>query len=129
MFGDVYKATCKSGKLTVALKRVYLRRRMQMKELYREVEILEKIDHKHVVKFVGSYTQAKVLGLIIWPAAVCDLSHFLDELDTFDRETTADEPWAALKLSIDDIDGESKRPLEALKFLRAQYGCIANALR
>ncbi|KAI9801905.1 MAG: hypothetical protein M1833_002219 [Piccolia ochrophora] len=128
-FGDVHKATCKSGKLTVARKKVYLRRRMRMKELYREVEILEKLDHEHIVKFVGSYTQAKVLGLIMWPAAVCDLGYFLDELDSFDREAAVDGPWAALRLSINDTDGGGRRPLEALKFLRAQYGCIANTLR
>ncbi|KAI9801817.1 MAG: hypothetical protein M1825_003190 [Sarcosagium campestre] len=127
-YGDVHEIKCKSG-LLVARKRVYLQPRMQMAELRREVKLLEKLDHKHIIKLGGSYTQHPVLALILWPVAVCDLGFFLQELDSFSQNTAGDGPWQALKIPIENTPGSGRTSIYALNFLRSQMGCIANAVR
>ncbi len=47
-----------------------------------EIEILKRLNHHHVVKFVGSYTDPKYIGLLMSPVAEMDLSTYLMRTDT-----------------------------------------------
>jgi hypothetical protein len=47
-----------------------------------EIEILKRLKHDHVVKFVGSYTDAKYIGLIMTPIADGDLAAYLAGITT-----------------------------------------------
>ncbi len=67
--------------ISVARKQIYCTRQMKIEEVKRELDILKKVSHKHVVTLLGSYTQNKIVGLLLHPVAVCDLGVFLDELD------------------------------------------------
>jgi hypothetical protein len=42
-----------------------------------ELKTLKKLSHIHLVKLVGSYTDPKYVGLIMWPVADMDLAAFL----------------------------------------------------
>jgi serine/threonine protein kinase len=42
-----------------------------------EIEMLKRLKHRHVVEFVGSYTDARYMGLIMSPVAEMDLSTYL----------------------------------------------------
>ncbi|KAF1813505.1 kinase-like protein [Eremomyces bilateralis CBS 781.70] len=53
-----------------------------MKQFIAEIEILKRLYHRHVVKFVGSYTDSKYLGLIIYPVAEMNLITYLSCADT-----------------------------------------------
>ena len=53
-----------------------------MKQLITEIEILKRLKHRHVVEFVGSYTDPRYIGLIISPVAEMDLSTYLARADT-----------------------------------------------
>jgi len=77
--GDVYKVTCKG--IPLARKRIYLKRRVNSKEVRGELDILKRLSHKHIITLVGSYSKGSVLGLLLFPAAVCDLGKFLKILD------------------------------------------------
>ena len=46
-----------------------------------EIEILKRLKHRHVVEFVGSYTDPKYMGLIMSPVAEMDLSAYLARAD------------------------------------------------
>ncbi|RYC79911.1 hypothetical protein BFJ63_vAg17203 [Fusarium oxysporum f. sp. narcissi] len=65
---------------TVAWKRRYCRRQIGAQDL-REMDILKKIDGRHIIKLVGTYTHGPFLGLLLWPVAVCDLGTFLEDVD------------------------------------------------
>ncbi|KAL8856217.1 MAG: hypothetical protein Q9178_007182 [Gyalolechia marmorata] len=52
------------------------------KQLITEIEILKRLEHRHVVQFVGSYTDPKYMGLIMSPVAEMDLSTYLARADT-----------------------------------------------
>lgn len=65
---------------TVAWKRRYCRRQIGAQDL-REMDILRKLDSRHIIKLVGTYTHGPFLGLLLWPVAVCDLGTFLEDVD------------------------------------------------
>jgi tetratricopeptide (TPR) repeat protein len=74
-------------------------RKENVKRFIAEIEILKRLKHRHVVEFVGSYTDPKYMGLIMSPIAEMDLSTYLARTDT-------------------SRHGE----------LRTFYGCLARAL-
>jgi hypothetical protein len=58
------------------------RENQNVKSLVTEIEILKRLKHRHVVEFVGSYTDPKYVGLIMSPVAEMDLSTYLTRADT-----------------------------------------------
>jgi serine/threonine protein kinase len=51
----------------------------QMKLFVTEIKILKRLKHQHIVEFVGSYTDASNLGLIMYPVADMDLASYLNQ--------------------------------------------------
>ncbi|PVI08063.1 kinase-like protein [Periconia macrospinosa] len=49
----------------------------QVKRFIAEIQVLKRLKHHHIVEFVGSYTDAKYIGLIMSPVAEMDLSAYL----------------------------------------------------
>jgi Protein kinase domain len=67
----------------------------------RELEILKRLSHHHLVKLIGSYTDPKYVGLIMLPVADCNLEQFLEA---------------------------SPFPATRIPCLRHFYGCLSSAL-
>lgn len=126
-FADVYEVKCRG--LKMARKQIYCTRRMKIADMKRELDILKKLSHEHVVTLLGSYIQNKqnsVLGLLLHPVAVCDLGMFLEELDENQTLPSADfsEDFKKMMDRLgfrDDIHGMRER-------LGRVYGCLANAI-
>ncbi|KAF2826228.1 kinase-like protein, partial [Ophiobolus disseminans] len=60
-----------------------IRRRAEcIKQFIAEIGALKRLKHHHVVEFVGSYTDAKYMGLIMSPIADMDLYAYLAGADT-----------------------------------------------
>ena len=74
-------------------------RKEHMKQFIAEIQILKRLEHHHIVRFVGSYTDPKYIGLIISPVAEMDLGAYLT------RATVSNYPE-----------------------LRTFFGCLATAL-
>jgi tetratricopeptide (TPR) repeat protein len=58
------------------------RRAICVKQFIAEIGALKRLKHRHVVEFVGSYTDPKYMGLIMSPVADMDLSTYLARADT-----------------------------------------------
>jgi serine/threonine protein kinase/tetratricopeptide (TPR) repeat protein len=59
------------------------RRRAEcVKQFIAEIRALKRLKHRHVVEFVGSYTDPKYIGLIMSPVADMDLFAYLAGADT-----------------------------------------------
>jgi TolA-binding protein/tRNA A-37 threonylcarbamoyl transferase component Bud32 len=58
------------------------RKRACVQQFIAEIEILKRLKHRHVVEFVGSYTDVQHMGLIMSPVADMDLSTYLACADT-----------------------------------------------
>jgi hypothetical protein len=53
------------------------RKKEDVKQFIAEIEILKRLKHRHVIEFVGSYTDSKYIGLIMTPIADGDLAAYL----------------------------------------------------
>jgi serine/threonine protein kinase len=53
-----------------------------VKQFIAKISALKRIKHRHVVEFVGSYTDLKYIGLIMSPVANMDLSTYLACVNT-----------------------------------------------
>ncbi|PVH79939.1 kinase-like protein [Cadophora sp. DSE1049] len=122
---DVHEVVCRGVK--IARKQIFCSRRMKIEDVKRELEILRKLDHKHVVTLLGSYTQRMVLGILLFPAAVCDLGVYLDELDEDLRSGNPNlgETMSKIceRLEIPENLYHAKERLNRI------YGCLANAVQ
>lgn len=136
MNGGVYETVCRGQ--AVAWKRRYCRKQIAAQEL-REMEILKKLDHRHIIKLVGTYTHGSFLGILLSPVAVCDLGTFFEDVDHLVSSTTMapdessgiDYPAMGKRLSQLGIktsqDWHSIRQ-DALVRLRGMVGCICSAI-
>ncbi|KAK0122545.1 hypothetical protein ONS96_009587 [Cadophora gregata f. sp. sojae] len=122
---DVHEVVCRGVK--IARKQIFCSRRMKIEDVKRELEILRKLDHKHVVTLLGSYTQRMVLGILLYPAAVCDLGVYLDELDEDLRSGNSELGEAMSKIC--ERLGIPENLYHAKERLSRIYGCLANAVQ
>ncbi|KAA8565793.1 hypothetical protein EYC84_009619 [Monilinia fructicola] len=136
--------------VTMARKHVVPRGGITVEKLREEANAMEELAHKHILKLVGTYTwKRKNLYLLLYPAATCDLSTFLDDIEGIRADTCADRDDAMKRLyalglkdigKIDDLcmlrrpiphsdcSTHIKRTETALGFLQQLMGCITEAL-
>ncbi|KAM0318784.1 hypothetical protein ACHAO8_001581 [Botrytis cinerea] len=147
-YGLVQRVTY--GAVTMARKHVIPRGGMTVEKLREEANAMEELAHKHILKLVGTYTyKRKNLYLLLYPAATCDLSTFLDDIEGIRSDTCADRDDAMKRLyalglkdigKIDDLcmlrrpilpsdhSTHIKRTETALGFLQQLMGCVTEAL-
>lgn len=137
-FGRVEKVSY--GSVCLARKRIPRRRGFTIDDLRKESLTMQKLDHRHVVKLVATYApRTHELCLLIWPAAICNLSTLLEDLEFLrlgegDREDIIErldaldiKDLSAIEPASQDqlLHSMTKCPLE---FLRNAIGCIARAM-
>jgi serine/threonine protein kinase len=119
----------------------------------REIEIIKKLSHRHIIRLIGTYTHGPFLGLLLWPVATCDLASVLEDVDWLQEgfwywnglSPELPEDWMeqrgdrearlrALGLTIQNCtelffgdDIVLNRDL-AVVFLKKTVGCIASAV-
>ncbi|OCL00389.1 kinase-like protein [Cenococcum geophilum 1.58] len=81
-FGQVHQVTSKLNNKEYVRKRISRNlfgraKLLNIKSYTTELEILKRLDHHHIVKLVGSYTDSMSLALIMSPVADCNLFEFL----------------------------------------------------
>jgi tRNA A-37 threonylcarbamoyl transferase component Bud32 len=70
----------KCRRIRLARKKIKCHKKLTKKDAVKEVEHLQRLPHRHVVRVVGTYTLKKDLAILLYPVADCDLDEFLDEL-------------------------------------------------
>jgi len=120
--GDVYETTLKDHSL--AWKRIPLKRKIGPKDM-KEIEILKKLSHAHMIKLVGTYTHRQSLGLLLYPVATCDLHTFFNDVEAL-WSNTADE---SQKKRLEDINyrGQPSCSMKA-STIYLQIGCLVSAI-
>lgn len=136
-FGRVEEVTY--GSVRLARKRIQRRRGFTIEDLRQESLTMNKLDHRHVVKLVATYEPRAVeLCLLIWPAAVCNLSILLEDLESLrlgegDREDILERLNALDIKDLSAIDSNTDQGLDCntkcpLEFLRNVIGCVSRAM-
>ncbi|KAF2840361.1 kinase-like protein [Patellaria atrata CBS 101060] len=77
--GGVYE-TYHNG-IALAWKTKYCRTSSAAVNAQKEIQVLKKLKHHHIVSLVGTYTHRQFLGLLLWPVAACDLGVLLEDID------------------------------------------------
>ncbi|KAH7079133.1 kinase-like domain-containing protein [Paraphoma chrysanthemicola] len=80
----------------------------------KEIEILKRLSSQnHMIQLVGTYTHRRLLGILLYPVATCDLQTFFVDV----------EAWSALKADdanrqnhLDAFDLDHKERLTALEY-------------
>ena len=88
--------------------------REHMKAFLAELDVLKRLRHRHVVEYVGSYTAAQHLGIIMAPVADGNLAWFMDSISG--------------GAAGDDATSTTTTPTEKRALLRTFFGCLASAL-
>ena len=124
--GGVYETIVKG--VAFAWKRRWCRKKASQQER-KEIEILKKVTHHHIVQLVGTYTHHNFLGLLMWPVAVCDMATFFEDIEVYAGAGHTGEPG----------DIEHRDRLKALGHLDdlaqietrgiyTYFGCLASAI-
>ncbi|TVY93174.1 hypothetical protein LAWI1_G000420 [Lachnellula willkommii] len=142
-YGEVEIITYKA--VTLARKHVSPRRgRLTLERLREEANAMERLDHKHILKLVGTYTcRPRSLYLLLYPVAVCDLNRFLEDVDDIHSGAYADREDAMNRmqdLGLKDVSTIEElafsghqsqsipRTATAVGFLQQILGCMTEAL-
>ncbi|CAO2652823.1 Nn.00g022340.m01.CDS01 [Neocucurbitaria sp. VM-36] len=92
----------KCRRIRLARKRITCNRRLKKEDAITEVEHLQRLQHSHIVRVIGTYTLGKHLSILLYPATLCNLDEFMDEELGFYNKLTA---------------------------LNTFFGCLSNAIR
>jgi len=135
---DVYETTIQGYK--IAHKRTLFRRRIGEQER-KEVEILKRLSHVHIVQLVGTYVQRKHLGILLYPVAICDLHTFFEDIEAWSKVLAANENRDSSLLARRSLDPDVKARLKALHYdfpdgtganwasiVYSRIGCLVSAI-
>ena len=78
MSAVVQRVRCR--RIQLARKTIQCNRKFTKEMAITEVEHLQRAQHRHVVRVVGTYTLRKKLAILLYPAAKWNLDEFLDEV-------------------------------------------------
>lgn len=143
-YGVVEKVNFFHNNKTVCLARKHIqyRRGFSIQLLREEAHVMEKLDHEHIVKLVGTYcVRPHELYILLWPVAVCNLDSLFNDLDLLksgqgDRDDIVSRLHA---LDLQDFQAIERGSRPAghtptrqgncpLDFLRQIMGCITRAV-
>ncbi|KAK0615305.1 kinase-like domain-containing protein [Bombardia bombarda] len=142
-YGIVEKVHFSHNNRTICLARKHIkyRRGFTIQNLREEAHVMEKLDHEHIVRLVGTYcVRLNELYLLLWPVAVCNLDNLFNDLDALKtRQGDRDDIISRLgALDLKDfatieqgrqrgqpVSGPSGCPLE---YLQQIIGCITRAV-
>jgi serine/threonine protein kinase len=74
----VHSVRCR--RIRLARKTIRCNRRLTKEAAVIEVEHLQRLQHRHIVRLVGTYTYKKDLAILVYPVARWNLEEYLDEL-------------------------------------------------
>lgn len=142
-YGVVEKVNHFHNNKTVCLARKHIqyRRGYSIQLLREEANVMEKLDHEHIVRLVGTYcVRPNELYILLWPVAVCNLDNLLNDLDLLrtgqgDRDDIVSRLHTLDLQDMSAIEGTRQpgQPQGArgncpLDYLRQIMGCITRAV-
>ncbi|KAK7180169.1 hypothetical protein DPSP01_012796 [Paraphaeosphaeria sporulosa] len=124
--GSVFETSVRG--FDFALKRRFCRRKIGEAER-KEIEILKKLSHRHIIRLAGSYTHRNFLGLLLWPVATCDLATFLEDYEAVMDNSPEDHARGERMIALSAMgDGSEVFEISANSILKCRMGCIISAV-
>lgn len=131
--GGVYETVCKGVRL--AWKTIYCSKGIRRKQL-KEVGILKRLNHHHIVSLMRTYTQGPFLELLLAPVAVYDLAIFMDDIGSLNERLSGGEVCmidnSQMMRGLDelcpDTGGGSALHDSAVSRLSTCFGCLTGVI-
>jgi len=111
---------------SLAWKKVGLRKKLTKKDM-QEIEILKQLSHEHIIRLVGTYTHHRILGLLLFSVAVCDLHTFFDDAEAYWNQTAEESQLQRLRQLGYFKEDETTYKHKAWP-IYAQIGCLMSAI-
>ena len=73
-------------RIVLARKTVKCNKRFTKENVLAEVEHLQRLQHSHIVRLVGTYTLGKSLAILMYPAADTNLEDFMDDISEDEQD-------------------------------------------
>lgn len=119
--GDVYETTIRGYNL--AWKKITSKRQVNLGQR-KEIDILKKVSHRHMVRLVGTYTSRMELGILLYPVALCDLHTFFEDIEAYWTNSADEEQSRRLSL----LNLTTSDPTEKASPAYHQIGCLVSAI-
>jgi serine/threonine protein kinase len=121
--GDVHETSIEG--FSLAWKRMIFKRKVNLHER-KEIEILKKLSHVHMIRLVGTYTHRQHLGILLYPVALCDLHSFLEDVEDYCTDKADDIQTARLTALgyFETLDTDVALALP----IYTQIGCLVSAI-
>ncbi|OMP83818.1 putative L-type lectin-domain containing receptor kinase V.3 [Diplodia seriata] len=117
--------TCR--RIRLARKRIFFRDKLSREEAADEVSHLQRLNHAHIIRVIGTYVlpAARSVNILLYPVAEYNLETFLDEI--WGAELSADITWTAAQL-FSKASPLSPFQLSALSSLSSFFTCLTNTV-
>ncbi|KKY15959.1 putative dual specificity mitogen-activated protein kinase kinase 1 [Diplodia seriata] len=117
--------TCR--RIRLARKRIFFRDKLSREEAADEVSHLQRLNHAHIIRVIGTYVlpAARSVNILLYPVAEYNLETFLDEI--WGAELSADITWTAAQL-FSKASPLSPFQLSALSSLSSFFTCLSNTV-
>ncbi|KAM7214098.1 kinase-like domain containing protein [Rhypophila decipiens] len=128
-FGLVEKVHYVHSNRTICLarKQIPYQRRRTIEIMREEANVMEKLDHNHIVKLVGTYcVKPNELFILLWPVAVCNLDELFNDLDALKSGHGDNDILAGLEALELRQTGNATNSITA--YLQQLIGCITRAV-
>src|ERR1051326_7215698 len=125
--GGVFETTING--VVVAWKKRFCRTKIGPAER-KEINILKNLDHRHIIKLVGTYCHGPFLGFLMWPVAICDLSTFFEDVDHHFRseeDDLAEHNHRLRLLEYLNVDIHNYRSYDIL-LMEGWFNCLVEAI-
>ena len=120
--GEVLEVACRGVKM--ALKTIYHSRKITVEQI-REISILRKLKHRHVIKLLGTYIQRRNLGLLLWPVAQCDLATLMSIMDKRSVGVELEDAFNDHDMNAGEFDGVAGPQNQRVW---STFGCLTSAM-
>ncbi|CAO2655578.1 Nn.00g043810.m01.CDS01 [Neocucurbitaria sp. VM-36] len=128
-YGQVDRIVSKTSFRHYALKRIRRRAafgnrssREAVKGFLTEMQIMRSLEHKHIVQYIGSYTDKSYLGLVMSPVAETDLATYNERLCSHLQAVQDDRTVTPIYLQ------HQPAAAEMSSNLMTYFGCLTAAL-
>jgi tRNA A-37 threonylcarbamoyl transferase component Bud32 len=81
----------KCRRIRLARKKIRCARSLTKEEAVTEVEHLQRLQHFHIVRIVGTHTLKKDLAILLYPVADCNLAEYMDDMWLYQGDRAAAE--------------------------------------
>lgn len=107
----------KCRRIRLARKKIRCTRHLTKADYVIEVEHLQRLQHAHILRVVGTYTFKKDLAILLYPVAMWNLDEFMDEM----LDSTSD-------INHEVLTTGTWRNRSTVKAMQSFFGCLSHAL-